>query len=348
MASSFLIPKNVRKYLRRIISEYERGDKQEIAQIVQQGTPLLREDSNEEAWDDSHGHELILLLSEGWMKQIPLSDQGSIEERLRDDLNSAAKSISDEYFWNVRFDYKDGREESGSSDLIHTRNAKDEERIWASKPIRLFISHRDSVKTQVHKLAADLGNYDISSFVAHDAIEPDEDWQKEIKLALQSMDAMLAYVSDDFFDSAWTNQEIGYALARQVPVITIKIGQKDPAGFIRHKQAIRGDSQNANVNAKKVYETLQKKVTELPRYRAWLIDKFVNAHSFHAASAAFEHLKKITDIQGEEALQLVSAFNSNEQLHRCFALTDDSKFLEWVNGLEHHTFEIQGHEIKAK
>ena len=184
--------------------------------------------------------------------------------------------------------------------------------------------------------------------MAHDAIEPDEDWQREIEIALQSMEAMLAYVSDDFSSSVWSNQEIGYALARQVPVISIKIGQNDPAGFIRHKQAIRGDSRNTNANAKKIHETLQKKAPELPRYRAWLIDKFVKAGSFHAACTAFEHLEKITDIQGEEILQLVDAFNSNNQLHYCFALTEDNQFLDWVNGLGFHTFEMHGHEIKAK
>ena len=98
MASSFLIPKSVPIYLRRIISEYKGGDKEEIAEIIQQATPLVREDSNEEAWDDSHGHELILLLSEDWMKQIPLHNQSSIEGRLRDDLNTAVSSISGEYF----------------------------------------------------------------------------------------------------------------------------------------------------------------------------------------------------------------------------------------------------------
>ena len=348
MDNSFLVPKNVRLYLRRIISEYKRGDMEEIAEIIQQATPFVREDSYDEAWGDSHGHELILFLSEEWMKKIPLHDQSNIEERLQNDLNTAIHSISGEFFWNVRFDYKDKQEENGNLDLIRTRNSKDEERIWGSEPIRLFISHRDSVKTEVHELASNLRDYGVSAFVAHDAIEPDEDWQKEIEIALQSMEAMLAYISDDFFGSVWTNQEIGYALARQVPVISIKFGQIDPAGFIRHKQAIRGDFRSAKTNAKNVHRTLQKKIPELPRYRAWVIDEFVNAGSFNTASAAFKRLRKITDIQQDELLQLVDAFNSNNQLHNCFALLRNDRFLKWVNGHGIYTFEVHGHEIKAK
>ena len=348
MASSFLIPKNVPLYLRRIISEYKRGDMEEIAEVIQRARPLVREDCDEENWDDSHGHELILFLAEDWMKQIPLDDQSSIERRLTDDLNTAVLSISGEHFWNVRFDYQDDQEKSGTSGLIWTRNPKDEERIWGSEPIRLFISHRDSVKAQVNELASSLRDYGISAFVAHDVIEPDEDWQKEIEIALQSMEAMLVYISGEFFNSVWTNQEIGYALARQVPVISIKFGQNDPAGFIRHKQAIRGNLQNAKANAQKVYETLQKKVPQLPRYRKWLVDEFVNAGSFNAAGRAFELLKDITDIQREEVLLLVDAFNSNNQLHFCFAITDKNQFLDWVNELGFNSFEMHEHKIRAR
>ena len=108
---------------------------------------------------------------------------------------------------------------------------KDYENLWSTTKIRLFISHRDAVKAHVHDLASCLYEHGINSFVAHETIEPDEDWQKEIRRALQSMDAMLAFVTDDLFDSIWTNQEIGYALARSVPIISIKVGKQDPAGF---------------------------------------------------------------------------------------------------------------------
>ena len=78
------------------------------------------------------------------------------------------------------------------------------EALWDPVSIRLFISHIDTVKVDAHKLASELKKYGIDSFVSHDDIEPDEDWQREIEKALVSMDAMLAFISDDFFESAWT------------------------------------------------------------------------------------------------------------------------------------------------
>ena len=57
---------------------------------------------------------------------------------------------------------------------------------------------------------------------------------------METMEVMLALVTDDFHDSFWTNQEVGYALGKGVPIISVKLQQKDPAGFIGSAQALRG------------------------------------------------------------------------------------------------------------
>lgn len=35
-------------------------------------------------------------------------------------------------------------------------------------------------------------------------------------------------------------QEVGFAVAKGVPVFVLKVGGKDPPGFILHKQALKG------------------------------------------------------------------------------------------------------------
>ena len=59
--------------------------------------------------------------------------------------------------------------------------------------------------------------YGISPFVAHDTIVPMKTWQLEIEKGLETMEVMLAFLTDDFHQSTWTNQEIGYALGKSVP-----------------------------------------------------------------------------------------------------------------------------------
>lgn len=110
-------------------------------------------------------------------------------------------------------------------------------RVWgSSQNIKVFISHRDTYKIHAHNIKKLLERIGISSFVAHDDISPTEEWQKEILIALQSMDIFLAYISNDFFASFWTNQEVGFALGRNIPILPFKVNM-DPNGFISNIQA---------------------------------------------------------------------------------------------------------------
>jgi len=101
-------------------------------------------------------------------------------------------------------------------------------------------------KVDAHRLKELLKPYKISGWVAHDDIEPTKHWQKEIEKALNSMDIMIAILTDDFHNSVWCQQEIGSALGRQVEIIPLKFKHRnasgkivecDPKGFLSAKQA---------------------------------------------------------------------------------------------------------------
>lgn len=111
--------------------------------------------------------------------------------------------------------------------------------IWLPNMLRFFISHRDVHKVNAKKLGEDLMTYGISSFVAHDSIQAMSTWKHEIMKALQTMDAFLCYITNDFYNSEWTNQEIGFALAKGVPIYLYSIDGTDPKGFKLDTQAIK-------------------------------------------------------------------------------------------------------------
>jgi hypothetical protein len=113
----------------------------------------------------------------------------------------------------------------------------DEIRIWGDSGYRVFLSHKSEVKAETGGLKKNLELYGISAFVAHADIEPTEEWQKEIENALMTMQAFVALMTPQFHDSKWTDQEVGYALARGVPLIAAKMGL-DPYGFIGKFQAL--------------------------------------------------------------------------------------------------------------
>ena len=86
--------------------------------------------------------------------------------------------------------------------------------------------------------------YGISAFVAHEDIHPTKEWQDEIENALSTMDGFVALMTSGFHNSDWTDQEVGYALARAVPIIAMRL-ERDPYGFLGKFQALTSDWESA-------------------------------------------------------------------------------------------------------
>jgi hypothetical protein len=110
-------------------------------------------------------------------------------------------------------------------------------RIWGANGFRVFLSHKSEVKKETAALKETLRVFGVSSFVAHEDIHATKAWQDEIENALATMDAFVALMTDKFHDSDWTDQEVGYAVARGVPIIAVRLGS-DPYGFIGKFQAL--------------------------------------------------------------------------------------------------------------
>ena len=347
MSNSYEIPRKMGKCLRRIASEYNNSGLANIGKVIDGSKFLIREETDYDFWEGRQGHDLVLFVPDHLMRNIPLDDEGEIRDRLVRDLNRAASSVEDEYVANVHFEYLNEAVEEAKSIPDQEHLSEEYEGLWDPASIRLFISHRDSAKKQVHELASKLLNHEISSFVAHDAIEPDEDWQEEIEKALKTMDAMLAFITDDFFQSPWTNQEIGYALAHNIPIISIKMGKQDPVGFIRNRQAIKGDMKNVASNAIEVKRILKKRLFGSPSYREWVLNRFMNAESFKKAGETFEELESLNNITAREIALLVNAYNTNFQLQNCPKLTEQNGFLNWVNGFGFEKYVMDGWRIKT-
>ena len=345
MAETNTIPKKFSKYLRRLESEYSGTSFERIGQVIV-GSEFRIEEETDYSWDgEERGHDVIFLVPDHLMVNIPLDDQEKIETRVKEDLNKASSFAREEYIANVYFDYLDEDGNAERLNLSQSDMAQDYEKLWSAKEIRLFISHRDGDKQAVHEVASYLREYGINSFVAHETIEPDEDWQREIRRALQSMDAMLVFITEALFQSIWVNQEIGYALARSVPIISIKLGEQDPAGFINHRQAIRGSIDNPKYNASKIRETLRKRLLSSPRYREVALGRFMKANSFKTAENTFDDLASLNDLSSEELSNLVDAYNANNQLHGCWHLSKGNRFLNFVNRFSEEKYTVKKNRI---
>lgn len=123
--------------------------------------------------------------------------------------------------------------------LNKRKTTHDNPKLWGNCVLRVFISHLSKDKKKAKALAKELKNYNASGFVAHIDIKPNDEWLQTIESALESMDVLLALVTEGFKESDWTVQEIGFALGKGVPVVAIRNGM-DPFGFFGKLQAIPG------------------------------------------------------------------------------------------------------------
>lgn len=138
--------------------------------------------------------------------------------------------------------------------------------FWEKGYIRAFISHLASSKKKIAVLKSNLEQWGISSFVAHEDIEPSREWMAEIEKALASMDVLVAVVEPDFSKSKWTDQEVGYALGRNIDIIPLRVGV-DPYGFMGKFQGIQAKNRVPSEVAKDIVKVIIKK----PNYRDRLI-----------------------------------------------------------------------------
>jgi hypothetical protein len=198
---------------------------------------------------------------------------------------------------------------------------------WATEGFRLFLSHKSEVKKQTAALALALAGYGIAAFVAHEDIKPTETWQDVIENALHTMDGFVALMTDDFHDSNWTDQEVGFALSRGVPLIAVDLGLK-PYGFIGKFQALSSD-----------WSALPGEIAKLlinnPRMLNSYIGAIRNCQSFDEGNKLAELLPKIRLLDEEQVDQLVLALNENGQARYSFGF-DGSHPYNYGHGVLPH------------
>ncbi len=152
-------------------------------------------------------------------------------------------------------------------DAITARTSLRPPRNWPDdKKFRLFISHISADMDKATRLRDCLVPYDVNGFVAHQDIHPTAEWQTEIERALHAMDAFLAIHTRGFSQSVWTQQEIGFAVARGVKIISFKMGE-DPTGFISKHQALPRLNRSAEDIAKEVNALLSRDERTAERLR---------------------------------------------------------------------------------
>ena len=192
--------------------------------------------------------------------------------------------------------------------------------------IEIFLSHISADKERAATLKLELGNLGFEAFVAHEDIEPGEEWLSEIRKRLNACHALIALLSEGFAASAWCDQEAGWALGRGIPVISVRL-DKAPHGFLGATQALKWHS------AKQAATDLVGCLLRDPRVGGLIAEEFVTeletADSYAEANIAAGHLVDIGAAISKEQLQrLYRAMEENDQVAGAFVVAKAMAIIE--------------------
>jgi TIR domain len=206
-------------------------------------------------------------------------------------------------------------------------------RVWGDEGYRVFLSHKVEVKKETAELKAKLKFLGISAFVAHEDIHPTKQWQDEIENALFSMDAFVALMTAGFHDSIWTDQEVGVAFGRGVPIVSVKLG-KDPYGFIGKFQALSCSWEAAPTE---IVKLLLKHENMLNAY----LNAVTSCANWEQGNILAEILPHIDRLSNQQVSLLVTAYNENSELRGSFGFNGkNSRY--YGAGLPYHLNRVTG------
>jgi hypothetical protein len=341
MSDNFLLPSKKFGYLQRLQTQYQKGLDFLLLEILETAKVFIRQAVDSDF--GCTGHDMILFLPLVIFLKIDLNEQEKYQNQIRDDLNRAiGNSIRHEYCSEVCFVVAhENDSEYQQAEFFSDAPQVEPESLsfWQTDYVRVFISHSSKDKKYVSALKQSLKTYGMCAFVAHDDVPVMQDWEPAILNGLRTMEVMLLFITENFNSSAMTNQEIGFALARNVPILSLKFANDPPKGFqISAKQALSGIRVEESVStAFKVYETLKENVPHLSEFfQSSLIQSFIKSQNFDDAKRKLQLLQScITKLSNSQEEAIVAAFKVNSQLDGYYIKNNLTDFLKKTTGKEY-------------
>jgi len=325
------LPGKLEKILAALAGYYKRKSKPLIRSLLVNSSYRVHEEWSYDNWDGgTYGHAVYLDVPADVYFEV-MDDLEAITEDVKKNMNCVA-NVRNEFVDELFIEMQEGpsietwREDSGvlvRPDSVGASGSEKRVRqLWKPGFFRLFLSHKAAHKKYAGELKEKLDLRGVSCFVAHEDIEPTREWQDEIEIALHSMHALAALMTKGFSDSPWTDQEIGVAIGRGVPVIPIRSGL-DPYGFIGKFQAVAGRGKAAGKLAGELYEVLWALPMQKERLTEALVTRFEKAWNFAEANMLMDLIAdKIERTSPALIERLENARRDNGQVREAFNVRD--------------------------
>jgi hypothetical protein len=306
------LPKHIERHLAALSRLYARDGQRSLQEIIVNARIRITEGWTSE-WENI-GHALYLVVPEP-LFLAATKKRDEIQKKICSDLNGLHnfryEFIAEVFLEMDVAEDRDWRQESGLLITPSRTVAPDSEKhIWGDGGFRLFLSHKANVKKETAVLKDRLGLFGVSAFVAHKDIRATKPWQDEMENALLSMDAFAALMTHDFHESDWTDQEVGFALARGVPVIAVQLGRV-PYGLLGKFQALSADWASAP-------EGIVKLLLMHDRMFSAYVEALRKCTSWEDGNVLARALPAIESATDQQIDDLVGAVNGNSEVYRSF------------------------------
>jgi hypothetical protein len=203
-----------------------------------------------------------------------------------------------------------------------------------SKKPRIFLSYSSEDKEIAGIFKTKLEGFDFVCFLAHDDIEPLDDWLEVIKDNLKMCEIFILLITKNFKKSDWTDQETGWALATDKFIIPLQV-DLPPYGFINPKQGLlvkRAMLENQNYNEKdtyilnishKIFKLISEKnptlKSKIDNYDLLKIIKLLSiSTNFDNANSSALLLEKYHDFTADQVQLLFQVTKENSQIQGAF------------------------------
>ena len=197
---------------------------------------------------------------------------------------------------------------------------------WTTRDTaRVFISHvhLDKVLAGNTKRALS-ARFGIEAFVAHDDITPSKAWREQIKRALATCHYFVAILKyPEYHQSQWCDQEVGWALARGIPILPVRpIGFDRSAardGWLEEHQDIGLDSAGDWVPEQFIASHIFGGIVRTPSLQdvalKAMVEGFVNSRSYDTTRRLWALIEKQPQIEADQLRRLEYAVQTNNQVY---------------------------------
>lgn len=324
MANNWEFPKKIDHFMRLLVLKYQKENKNLLRRIFVNASYTVVECTEYDNWNGgTAGHDIKLAIPEQLYLEV-MDEKSKLETELVGGLNGV-NYIENEYVRKLiiepseildvdwRQAHNDVRLKKFSK-IVPDASMK---RIWKQGCVRLFLSHKVEYKKIAEELKELLLGYGISTFVAHTSIYPSKEWLDEIENALLTMNAFVALLTKDFQNSEWTDQEVGFAISRKVPIIPISISGCDPHGFMARYQKMNATLDNPSTMAADIYSILAQEPS-LENLKGSVVNAFVRVTSYMDAGEFLKNkLPAVRSLNSEQIEIIKKGYARNSQLNSC-------------------------------